>query len=125
MRTIRLAIACLIVTAAIGSQRLCADDSPKQDSEKKLLLRTYALGISFFDKERIVAEKDKRTYDVRPDLTARGIAFPAGSSAIYTPATKRLVLVNDADQILMFEALVTTDTLTSGVHHLEPVYSKP
>jgi len=43
---------------------------------------------------------------VRQALEAKGVKFPEGASAVYTPATGQLTVVNTADQMELIEELV-------------------
>ncbi len=104
MRIAGRMIPMLLLFAILGLPGLRADGTPKQDSSKKLLTRTYRVGAWFLstDPKWLATAKGKQPLDVRTDLNAKGIVFPPGSSATYTPATRRLVLVNNRDQIELF-----------------------
>lgn len=81
-----------------------------KDTGEGLTVRTYYVNISFFtDDLRIKSQNDKVTYDEKKLLTSRGIQFPAGTSATYTPATRKLVIINSSDQIVLFEGLVNSN----------------
>jgi hypothetical protein len=77
---------------------------------KGLVTRTYQVSAGFFWGDPTVeSATSKSALNVRANLERRGIRFAAGSSATYSPANGRLVLVNNADQIKLFEALVNSD----------------
>jgi hypothetical protein len=100
----------MILLALPEYSRLCGDDIPRDDSKAGLIQRTYKVGIHFFeDTGHIFSKTDKHTYDVRTNLIRRGIKFTSGASATYTPSTEKFVLINDPDQIALYEELVNSD----------------
>ena len=52
------------------------------------------------------AGEDTSGDTVRAALTAKGLSFPPGASAVYTPTTGQLTVVNTADQMELLEELV-------------------
>jgi hypothetical protein len=119
-------IPALLFILFLGSSLSWADGNQQQDSNKQMLTRTYQVGVSFIstDPKWLAAAKGKQPLDVKSYLNAKGVIFPPGSNAAYTPATGRLVLTNNRDQIELFQELVNIDTPT-GSHNLEPIDSKP
>jgi hypothetical protein len=100
----------LILLSFPEYSRLWGGDIPKQNSGEGLVHRTYKVGITFFDNDpQITSQNDNHTFDVKKQLVRRGIRFAPGTSATYTPSTRKLVFVNDPDQIALFEELVDSD----------------
>ncbi len=54
----------------------------------------------------VAQENTTDTSSVQAVLEAKGVSFPPGASAVYTPATNTLTIVNTADQMELIEELV-------------------
>jgi len=70
-----------------------------------LSIRSYLVSSKFFQ----IGPDDKPnegTYDVKRQLAEKGIHFAPGTSAIYTPATKTLCVVNTRNEVDAIENML-------------------
>ena len=66
-------------------------------------------------KPEMAADGTTQGYDVRAQLRAKGLIFAAGTSALYFPVKKELIVTNDPDQIEVIDELLYAAT-GAGLH---------
>jgi len=77
------------------------------DNGDGLCSRTYLVSSKFFQiSPNNEFDKNKGTYDVRKQLEIKGIHFPPGTDANYTPATKTLRVVDTYPEVLAVDDLL-------------------
>jgi len=77
------------------------------DNGEGLCSSTYLVSSKFFQTgPDNVLDKKMGTYEVRKQLETKGIHFPPGTLAIYTPATKTLRVVNTYQEVLAVDDLL-------------------
>jgi len=74
-------------------------------------------------KPDIAAVKTNQAYDVRDQLRAKGLKFAPGTSAVYLPEKKELIVTNDPDQIELLDELLNAGLnpmhVTQGTKFIE------
>ena len=100
----------LMLLASSGLARVQADDSINRSADirpSQMTVTTFIVPTDYFQiKPDMGTKETKQKYNVAPHFIAMGALFQPGTSAVYLPAFKKLIVNNTFDQIELIDELL-------------------